>query len=175
MTTGPYECEYRAVRPDESDRLDHRARTDVRGEDGTAQRMVGVSRDISAQREAAQEREQLLLQRAAGARRSRAPEPVERRVPGHAQPRAANADERHSRLVEHAGERQAGRATPTTASPSSAATPKPRRKLIEDLLEMNKLMSGTVRLEIAPVDVSASVDGAIQALQPAADAKGVQL
>ena len=36
-------------------------------------------------------------------------------------------------------------------------------------------MSGTVRLEIAPVDVSASVDGAIQALQPAADAKGVQL
>jgi signal transduction histidine kinase len=48
-------------------------------------------------------------------------------------------------------------------------------KLIEDLLEMNKLTSGTVRLEVEPVDVTAAVDGAVQALRPMADAKGVTL
>jgi signal transduction histidine kinase len=48
-------------------------------------------------------------------------------------------------------------------------------KLIEDLLEMNKLTSGTVRLEFAPVDVGAAVESAIQALKPTAETKGVQL
>jgi signal transduction histidine kinase len=37
-------------------------------------------------------------------------------------------------------------------------------KLIEDLLEMNKLSSGTVRLDLGPVDVIAVVDAAVQAL-----------
>ena len=108
-------------------RLDHRARTDCprRGRHAAEgrrrqprhQRAAG-GRPAAGAAAAA---------RAAGARRSRAPEPAEGRVPGHAQPRAANADERHSRLVEHAGERQRRRTTPTTSSPSSAATPKPRR------------------------------------------------
>ena len=34
-------------------------------------------------------------------------------------------------------------------------------KLIEDLLEVNKLTSGTVRLEIGPLDIGAAVDAAI--------------
>jgi signal transduction histidine kinase len=48
-------------------------------------------------------------------------------------------------------------------------------KLIEDLLEMNKLMSGTTRLDVAVLDVKVTVDSALQALQPTADAKGVRL
>jgi signal transduction histidine kinase len=48
-------------------------------------------------------------------------------------------------------------------------------KLIEDLLDMNRLISGTMRIEVAPVDLSALVQTTIQALKPAADAKGVQL
>jgi signal transduction histidine kinase len=48
-------------------------------------------------------------------------------------------------------------------------------KLIEDLLEMNKLMSGNVRLELGPVDLRHALDSAIQSLKPAADAKGVQV
>ena len=35
-------------------------------------------------------------------------------------------------------------------------------KLIEDLLEMNKLTSGTVRLEIALVDVGAAVEATLR-------------
>ena len=48
-------------------------------------------------------------------------------------------------------------------------------KLIEDLLEVNKLTSGTVRLEIGPLDVGAAVDAAIESLKPTADTKGVHL
>jgi len=48
-------------------------------------------------------------------------------------------------------------------------------KLIEDLLEMNKLASGTVRLELGSVDVVAIADAAVQALKPTAMTKGVQL
>ena len=48
-------------------------------------------------------------------------------------------------------------------------------KLIEDLLEMNKLTSGTARLDVALVDVKSTVESALQALQPTADAKGIRL
>jgi len=46
-------------------------------------------------------------------------------------------------------------------------------KLIEDLLEMNKLSSGEVRLELGSTDVATVINSAIQSLKPAADAKGV--
>jgi signal transduction histidine kinase len=48
-------------------------------------------------------------------------------------------------------------------------------KLIEDLLEMNKLTSGNVRLEIGALDLGATLDGAIESLRPAADTKGIVL
>ena len=47
-------------------------------------------------------------------------------------------------------------------------------RLIDDLLDMNRLTSGNVHLEVGPVDVRALVQGTLQGLQPAADAKGVQ-
>jgi signal transduction histidine kinase len=48
-------------------------------------------------------------------------------------------------------------------------------KLIEDLLEMNRLASGTVRLEIAPMDVGSTVHAAVDSLKPTAEAKHVRL
>jgi signal transduction histidine kinase len=47
--------------------------------------------------------------------------------------------------------------------------------LIEDLLEMNKLASGTVRLESEPLDVGAAIEATVESLKPTADAKGVHL
>src|SRR5262249_30699540 len=46
-------------------------------------------------------------------------------------------------------------------------------KLIEDLLEMNKLASGTVRLEIAPMDIGAALLAAVDSLKPTAETKHV--
>jgi signal transduction histidine kinase len=48
-------------------------------------------------------------------------------------------------------------------------------KLIDDLLDMNRLMSGNLRLDIGPVDVVATLRSAVQGLQPTAAAKGVHV
>jgi signal transduction histidine kinase len=48
-------------------------------------------------------------------------------------------------------------------------------KLIDDLLDMNRLLSGNLRIELAPVDIGGTVGTTIQGLQPAADAKGQSL
>jgi signal transduction histidine kinase len=48
-------------------------------------------------------------------------------------------------------------------------------KLIDDLLDMNRLMSGNLRIERVPVDVASTLRAAVQGLQPAAEAKGIQI
>ena len=48
-------------------------------------------------------------------------------------------------------------------------------KLIEDLLELNRLALGTTRLEIAPTDIGSVLLAAVDSLKPSADAKHVQL
>jgi PAS domain S-box-containing protein len=48
-------------------------------------------------------------------------------------------------------------------------------QIVEDLLDMSGIISGKVRLEIRKVDLAAVVEAAINAVRPAAVAKGVEL
>ena len=48
-------------------------------------------------------------------------------------------------------------------------------QLIEDLLDISRIISGKMRLEVAPVDLVAVVESALEVVRPAADAKGVIL
>lgn len=48
-------------------------------------------------------------------------------------------------------------------------------KLIDDLLDMSRIISGKLRLDVQNVDLSNSIQGAIEAVQLAADAKGVRI
>jgi CheY-like chemotaxis protein len=48
-------------------------------------------------------------------------------------------------------------------------------KLIEDLLEVSRIMTGKLRIEFQPVNFAAIVDTIISSLRPAADAKHLQL
>ncbi len=48
-------------------------------------------------------------------------------------------------------------------------------QIIEDLLDMSRIISGKVRLDVQRVDLAAVVRSAVETLKPAADAKGVQL
>ncbi len=49
------------------------------------------------------------------------------------------------------------------------------QKLIEDLLDFSRIISGKLRLSVERVDVSAVVDSALDVVRPAADAKEIQL
>ena len=48
-------------------------------------------------------------------------------------------------------------------------------QLIEDLLDMSRIISGKVRLDIQSVDVSSFVDAAIETVSTSAEAKGIRL
>jgi PAS domain S-box-containing protein len=172
LQTGTYETEYRAVRPDGSIAwITERGRvfSDPEGE-----RMVGISRDVTAEREAARERECLLK----------------------SEREARDDAERQSRLKdEFLATLSHELRTPMNAILgwlAILASGKPIRelhsalavitrnaqiqaKLIEDLLDMNRLMSGNVQLEIGPIELRTLLQTTVQSLQPAADAKGIQL
>jgi signal transduction histidine kinase len=48
-------------------------------------------------------------------------------------------------------------------------------KLIEDLLEMNSLSSGEVRLAVGPIDIGSVLFAAVESLKPTAEAKDLRL
>ena len=48
-------------------------------------------------------------------------------------------------------------------------------RLIDDLLDMNRIVSGKVRLEVQPVDLAAVIEAAIDVVRPSVDAKGIRL
>jgi PAS domain S-box-containing protein len=172
LRTGVYEVEYRAVRPDASVVwITERGRV-VSDPDGD--RMVGISRDVTGEREHARERERLL----------------------RSEREARDEAERQSRLKdEFLATLSHELRTPMNAILgwlSILESGKPIReihsalaiinrnarmqaKLIEDLLDMNRLMAGNVQLEISAVDLGSLLQATMQALQPAADAKSVQL
>jgi signal transduction histidine kinase/CheY-like chemotaxis protein len=48
-------------------------------------------------------------------------------------------------------------------------------RMIDDLLDMSRIVSGKLRIDAAPVDLSQVIDAAMETVRPAADAKGVRL
>ncbi len=46
-------------------------------------------------------------------------------------------------------------------------------QLIEDLLDITRIVTGKLRLQVGPVDLAHVVDAAVETVQPAADARGV--
>ena len=50
-----------------------------------------------------------------------------------------------------------------------------QRQIIEDLLDMSRIISGKVRLDVQAVDVASVVQEAVATAQPSAEAKGIRL
>ncbi len=48
-------------------------------------------------------------------------------------------------------------------------------QLIEDLLDMSRIASGKVRLDIQPIEPASFIEAAIESVRPTADAKGIRL
>ncbi len=48
-------------------------------------------------------------------------------------------------------------------------------QLIDDLLDMSRIISGKIRLDVQPTDVAEVVDAAVDVVRPSAEAKGVRL
>ncbi|WP_174260032.1 ATP-binding protein [Myxococcus xanthus] len=48
-------------------------------------------------------------------------------------------------------------------------------QLVEDLLDVSRIMTGKLKLEVSSVDVSHVVEAALESLRPAAEAKGIRI
>ncbi len=48
-------------------------------------------------------------------------------------------------------------------------------QIIEDLLDMSRIISGKVRLDVQRIDLAPALEAAIETMRPAADAKGIRL
>jgi PAS domain S-box-containing protein len=56
-----------------------------------------------------------------------------------------------------------------------ARNAKAQARLIEDLLDMNRIVSGKLRLEVQPTDLASVIEAAVEAVRPSADAKALVL
>jgi PAS domain S-box-containing protein len=174
LRTGLYESEHRLVRPDGSIVwVTERGRI-VRSENGGADRMLGVSRDVSAQRRAEQEREGSLDE----ARQAR--DEAERQSRLKDEFLATLSHELRTPMNMVLGWLDILSSGKPVRDPQSALEVVQRNariqaRLIDDLLDMNRLVSGHLQLEVGVVDLNGIVHATVQGLQPAADAKKVHV
>lgn len=172
FASGAYEAEYRAVRPNGSIAwIAERGRV-LSDADGT--RMVGISRDVTAERELAMECERLLQ------REREAREVAERQSSLRDEFLATVSHELRTPMNAVLGwlsilESAASVRNPRFVLDVIRRNAQIQLKLIEDLLDMNHLLSGDLRLEFAPVNVAEILRATVQGLQPEAAAKGVHV
>jgi PAS domain S-box-containing protein len=174
LQTGTYEANYRLVRPDGRHVwMTERGQVVGSPSDG-GERMVGISRDVTAERLAGQERERLL----AAAREAR--DEAERQSRLKDEFLATLSHELRTPMNAILGWLwilDSGKPVADVASALGVVrrNAELQARLIDDLLDMNRLISGNLRLELEVLDVGGLLQGAIQTLRPAAEEKGVHL
>jgi PAS domain S-box-containing protein len=139
----------------------------IRSQDGTVVGASKIARDITDRKRAEEERQRLLeLARDAGRLKDEflATLSHELRTP-------LNAIVGYIRMMQSGlliGEKQT-RAIDTVARNVTSLT-----QIVEDVLDVSRIISGKVRLEMQRVDLAAVVQAAEATVRPAADAKGVR-
>ena len=174
LENGIYEAEYRLLRPDGRVVWITERGLVVRDSDGSAERMVGISRDVTTDKEASLERE-CLLRDARDAR-----DEVERQSRLKDEFLATLSHELRTPMNVMLGwlaTLESGKPIRDVYSALAVIrrNAELQARLIDDLLDMNRLLSGNFQLEIGRVDVGGMLQTTIQGLQPAANGKGVQL
>src|SRR5215470_3724588 len=170
LKSGVYEAQYRAVRHDGSI-----AWFTERGQmfsDPEGDRIVGISRDVTAEKQAAVERDELLK------REQRAKDEAERQSRLKDEFLATLSHELRTPMNAILGWLSILESGKPIREVHSALAVINRNaqvqaKLIEDLLDMNRLMSGNLALELSHIRIGSLLQTTMQSLQPAADARGI--
>jgi PAS domain S-box-containing protein len=170
-----YDVEYRVVRPDGvTVWVATRGRLQ-RDQTGQVIRMLGVIQDITRRKEAEQQRVELLeAERAARTEAERANRAKDEflSIVSHELRTPLNAILGWSQVLhgepDLSPEVQEGLAVIERNARAQA-------QIIEDLLDMSRIISGKVRLEVQRVDLTAVIDAALASMQPATEAKGLRL
>lgn len=146
----------------------------VDGAPPTVQKLVTVSRDITEQKHGEQERAQLLAsERAARSEAERAARLKDDFVStlSHELRTPLNA------ILGWIGVLKQQQSPDTLAKAIDVIDRNSRRQsqMVDDLLDVSRIMSGKLRLDVQRVDVASVIEEAVASAQPAAAAKGVRL
>ena len=149
-------------------------------EDGKVLRAWGTQRDVTDRKRVEQEREALLEReqaaRAEAERASRMKDDFLATL-SHELRTPLNAILGWAHLLAQGGGR--GRGTDPAELAEGLRTiernARAQTQIIEDLLDMSRIVSGKVRLDVRPVDPQAVVEAALETVRPAAEAKDIRL
>ena len=142
---------------------------------GSVQRWIGTCTDIEDERRSAQEREELL----AAERNARGE--MERAMRLRDDFVATLSHELRTPLTSIIGWTAVLRRAPPDAPTLQRAidvidrNARLQTQMVEDLLDMSRILSGKLRLEVQRLDLAPVIEAAIDTVRPAAEAKGVKL
>ena len=148
--------------------------TPILDDEGHVARLLAISRDISEQKAAEDERNQLLAsERAARSEAEHATHMKDEFLAtlSHELRTPLNS------IVGWVGVLKQDQSRETLRKGLEVIDRNSRRQsqMIDDLLDVSRITSGKLPLDVRPVDLATVVDDVIMSAQPAADAKGVQL
>jgi len=162
--------------------------TPVRAKDGTIEVVAGSTRDITQRRAAEQDRERLLIEQAVLQKENAQLLAAERAARLEAERVGHIKDEFLATLSHelrtplnailgwaHLLARRADDSNLNEGLRVIERNARAQQRLIEDLLDMSRIVSGKVRLDIQQLDVPTVVEAAILSIRPAADAKDIRL
>jgi PAS domain S-box-containing protein len=148
----------------------------LRGADGRIVLWFGTNTDVTEQRQIAEERQQLLdAERAARAEAERVGRMKDEFLAtlSHELRTPLSAILGWAQILAHRADlnRDDARRGVETIHRNARA----QAQIIDDLLDMHRIVSGKVRLDLQPVDVTEIAEAALDVVRPMADSKGVRL
>ncbi|WP_371819356.1 ATP-binding protein [Tolypothrix sp. PCC 7910] len=175
ITNGNHTEEYRIVRPDGTIRWIRDRGFLVRDEDGQAYRIAGVAEDISDRKQVEQERELLLLrERAAREEAERASRIKDEflAVLSHELRSPLNPILGWSKLLQN------GKLSPSATAEALATIERNAKlqvQLIDDLLDVSRILRGKLVLNAIPLDLCSIISSALETVRLAAEAKSLEI
>jgi len=168
-----YDIEYRNCWPDGSVHWVLARGRPVAGADGAPLKLIGVTLDITERRAVEEQRASLLeAERAARGEAERAGQMKDEFLAtlSHELRTPLNAILGWSQILRLPSAKASDVQEGVTVIERNARA---QAQIIEDLLDMNRIVSGKVRLEVQRLDLGAVVQSAIETVQPAAHAKEI--
>ncbi|MHA3772486.1 PAS domain S-box protein [Verrucomicrobiota bacterium sgz303538] len=175
-TSKPYEIAYRFKRASDGTYRWHLGRAlPVKDEQGNVLRWFGTNTDIHDYKQLQEQNEQLLAsERAARADVERASQMKDEFL-------ATLSHELRTPLNAVLGWTQILRSGPIDPEEledglnTIERNARAQKQIIEDLLDMSRIISGKVRLDVQRIDLAPVVEAALDTVRPAAEAKGIRL
>jgi PAS domain S-box-containing protein len=172
---GSFDIEFRICKPDGTIRwLAGKGRL-IQGYEGQPLRMIGVNFDITDRKQSEEERNRLLQAEKAARTEAETANRIKDEF------LATLSHELRSPLNAMLGwltllrTRQLDSATVERALETVERNARMQAQLVEDLLDVSRIIRGQLRLAIAPVKLHTVIEAAIDTVRPAADAKNIYL